>query len=211
MKSHASKINEFLSGSFPESSGSRLDIRNSTPRVAGELQKLIQLFDDVLLEGYSIDHDSLFLPDHMGSNPTCHYCGASLFLSYFDCATVCFDLETVSPRVDTSMRVCGACYIEGRSCTCRKMTPRRLRDFSSMLQERNSAASVLSRYLVSHSVQVDDLGEISERRGSKTFNPIPTEARDRDFLWPRIAVFQAAKELWKLRDTPDIDRVCVTC
>ena len=163
MKSHASEVNESLSGSPLESSNSLPDTNNSISRVADELQKLIPLFDDVLLEGYSGDHDSLFLPDHTGRNPACHYCGASLFLSYFNCASVCFDLETDAPGVDTSIRVCGACYVEGRSCTYRKMTPRRLRDFSSMLQERNDAASILSNYLASRSVQNNALGEISER------------------------------------------------
>ena len=133
------------------------------PRVAEELRNLIQLFDDVLLEGYADDHDSLFLPDRVGDNPTCDYCGASLFLSYFVCASVCFDLETDAPCVDTSIKVCGGCYVEGRSCTCKDMNPRRLRNFSDMLQERNDAASVLSEYLASRSVQTDGLGEISER------------------------------------------------
>lgn len=163
MKSHASRINEFLSVSLLESPDSCIDTHHSIPRVAGELQRLIRLFDDVLLEEYSDDHGSLFLPDHMGHNPTCHYCGTSLFLSYFDCAGVCFDLETDSPRVDMSIRVCGTCYVEGRFCACKNMTPRRLRNFSNMLQERNNAVNILSNYSTSRSTQIDNLGEISER------------------------------------------------
>ncbi|KAF9642821.1 hypothetical protein BDM02DRAFT_3192626 [Thelephora ganbajun] len=188
MKSHALRINEFLSGLD-------LDTPHSIPRMANELQKLIRLFDDVLLEGYSDDHDSLFLPDHTEHNPTCHYCGASLFLSYFDCAGVCFDLETDSPRVDMSTRVCSACYVEGRFCACKSMTPRRLRNFSNVLRERNDAVSTLTSYSASRLVQIDDLGEISER----------------NFSWPRIVVFQAAKELWKLGNAPEIDRRGRTC
>ncbi|KAF9643354.1 hypothetical protein BDM02DRAFT_3191789 [Thelephora ganbajun] len=70
------------------------------------------------------------------------------------------------------------------------MTPRRLHNFSNILQERNNAARTLSNYSASCSVQIDDLGKISKR----------------DFSWPRIAVFQATKELWKLRDAPEINR-----
>ena len=162
MKSHASRINEFLSRSSPEPSGSCLDTGSSISRVADELQKLIRLFDDVLLEGYSDDHDTLFLPDQAGHNPTCQYCGAPLFLSYFNCAGVCFNLE-IEPHGDISINVCGACYVEGRFCACRAMTPKRLHDFSNLLRERNDAANTLSNYLAPRSVQTDDLGEISER------------------------------------------------
>ena len=163
MKSHASRINESLSGFSLGSPDSRIDACHSIPRMVNELQKLVRLFDDVLLEEYSNDHDSLFLPDHTGRNPTCNYCGASLFLSYFDCAGVCFDLETDSPRVDMSIRVCGTCYVEGRSCACKNMTPRRLRNFSDTLQERNNAASTLSNYSAFRSVRTYDMGEISGR------------------------------------------------
>ena len=163
MKSHTSRVDESLSGSSLGSPDSPIDACHSIPRVVDELQKLVRLFDDVLLEEYSNDHGSLFLPDHTGRNPTCNYCGTSLFLSYFDCADVCFDLETDSPGVDMSIRVCGTCYVEGRACTCRNMTPRRLHNFSDMLQERNNAASTLSNYSESRSVQVYDLSKISER------------------------------------------------
>ena len=163
MKSHASRINAFLSHPSPELADPSPDAPDSTPRVANELRKLIRLFDDVLLEAYSDDHDSLFLPNHIGDNPTCHYCGASLFLSYFTCAGVCFDLETDTPHVDTSIKVCGGCYVEGRFCACKDMNPKRLRNFADMLRDRNDAASMLSKYSASRSIQVDDLGEISER------------------------------------------------
>jgi hypothetical protein len=132
-------------------------------RVGVELQKLIHLFDDVLLEGYSNNHDTLFLPTNLGHNPTCQYCGSSLFLSYFECANTCFDLETSSPQVDMIIRVCGPCYVEGRFCACKEMTPRRLHNFSIMLQERNDSVVTLSNYLASHLAPMGDLSEISER------------------------------------------------
>jgi hypothetical protein len=163
MKFRAAKIKGLLPGSSPRPSDPHPDASHFMLRVAGELRKLIRLFDDILLEGYSEKHDSLFLPDHMPPDPTCHCCGASLFLSYFHCAGMCFDLDFDSPRVDMSIRVCGACYVEGRSCTCMKMTPKRVRNFSDVLQERNEAASILSTYLTSSSAPVDDLGKISEK------------------------------------------------
>ena len=163
MKSHASRINEFLPPSSLEPADSPLDTSDPIPHVVDELRTLIRLFDDVLLEAYSDDHDSLFLPNHTGDNPRCHYCGAFLFLSYFICGGVCFDLETDAPHVDTSIKVCGGCYVEGRSCACKDMSPKRLHSFSDMLRERNDAAEALFKYLASRSVQADDLGEISER------------------------------------------------
>lgn len=162
MKLHALRINKFLAPP-PGSSDSDSDPHHPTRRIADELRKLIGLFDDVLLEGYSDNHHSLFLPNHMGCNPTCHYCGASLFLSYFSCGGGCFDLGTDATHTDVSIRVCGTCYVEGRFCACRDMTPRRLRNFSNVLQERNDAVSTLSNYSASLSVQLDDLPGISER------------------------------------------------
>jgi hypothetical protein len=162
MKSHASKIKGLLSGSPTRLSDPHPDEHSPILRMADGLRKLILLFDHILLEGYCDDHDSIFLPEHMPRDPTCHYCGASLFLSYFSCAGMCFDLETDSPRFDMSIRVCGACYVEGRSCACMNMTPRRLRDFSDILRERNDAASTLSN-LASCLASVDDLSETSEK------------------------------------------------
>lgn len=163
MKSHAAIISEFSSGSLP--STSHFDGHHSIPRVGTELKRLIQLFDDVLLEGYSENHDTLILRAKVGRNPICHYCGASLFLSYFECAITCFDfdLETNSPLADRPIRVCGPCYVEGRSCACKDMNPMRLRNFSIMLRERNESANALSNYLASHSAPGGCLGEISER------------------------------------------------
>jgi len=163
MKSHALKMKEILSVSPPESSDSHIDTNHSNMRLADELRKLIEMFDNVLLEGYCGDHDSLFLRDFGSHKPTCHYCGAFLFLSYFNCAGLCFDLTTDTSRVDSSIRVCGACYVEGRFCACRKMSPKRLQSFSGMLQERNEVAKTLSIYYASNEIQTDDLGEVSER------------------------------------------------
>lgn len=163
MKSHTSRVKEFHPDPPSGPSLSHPDDCHPISRMADELRELIQLFDDILLEGYSDDHASLFLPDYMARDPTCHYCGSSLFLSYFSCGGTCFDLETDSPHTDTSIRVCGACYVEGRSCDCEAMNPRRLRNFSKILQERNDAASTLSDFLASRLAPVDDLSEISER------------------------------------------------
>ena len=163
MKSHALKIKEFLLMPPPEPLDSHMDAHHPTMLLADELQKLIGMFDNVLLEGYSRDHDSLYIRDFGSEKPMCHYCGAFLFLSYFDCAGSCFNLETDTPRVNSSIRVCGACYVEGRFCTCRKMSPKRLQSFSGMLQERNDVARTLSIYYASNQIQTDDLCEISER------------------------------------------------
>lgn len=163
MKSHASTLRGFSSSSLPGLSASHIDGHHSMSRVAAELQKLIQIFDDILLEGYSNNHDTLSLPANVGRNPTCHYCGASLFLSYFDCAGTCLDLGADFLHVNMSIRVCGPCYVEGRFCECREMAPKRLRDFSILLRERNDIAITLSDYLTSCPESTGGLGEISER------------------------------------------------
>ena len=162
MKSYTSMINESLSDTPLAPPDSSPDLRNALSHIADGLQKLIRSFDEVLLDGYSEDHDSLFLADYIEENRTCDYCGTHLFLSYFSCDGVCFDLETVASLVDLSIVVCGACYVEGRSCVCRDMVPRRLHNFSDLLRERNDATSALSKYSASRS-DVNAVDAISER------------------------------------------------
>lgn len=162
MKSYTSMINESLSDTPLAPPDSSPDLRNALSHIADGLQKLIRSFDEVLLDGYSEDHDSLFLAEYIKDDPTCDYCGTHLFLSYFSCDGVCFDLETVPSLADLSIVICGACYVEGRSCVCRDMVPRRLHNFSDLLQERNDAASALSKYSASRS-DVNEVDAISER------------------------------------------------
>ena len=120
------------------------------------------MFDEVLLEEYSDDHESLPLLDNPVCDPTCDFCGSSLFLSYFRCTGICLDHS--SDSLDRpSIRLCGACYVEGRLCTCGQMAPERLGSFSDMLQERNIAADVLSKHSSPHSTRIDDPGESSVR------------------------------------------------
>ena len=161
LKSYTSVVARSVS-QLSESSSSNLNHDVCPSRMAEGLRRLIQLFDEVLLEEYSDDHDSLLLLDDTTCNPACDFCGSLLFLSYFRCTGMCLDLDRDSFDYP-SMRLCGACYVEGRLCTCGEMAPNRLGSFSDMLQERNLAASLLSKCSSPHSTVVDDPGELSER------------------------------------------------
>lgn len=126
------------------------------------LRTLLQLFDEVLLEGYCRDHESLALVDHLSNEQACHFCGSCLFLSCFRCIGGCSNSERDSLPGNSSICVCPACYVEGRTCGCGNMDPERLSGLSHMLQDRNHAADALSKFQLAHGVQMQELLEISE-------------------------------------------------
>lgn len=174
------------------------------------LRTLLQLFDEVLLEGYCKDHGSLALVDHASSEPACHFCGSCLFLSCFHCTGGCSNSERDFLSGNLSIFICSTCYVEGRTCGCGNMEPGRLSSFSQMLQDRNNALDVLSRSQVARGVQTQVPPQILEGCVSFSHRQNMTQSRNSDFSWPRVAVFQAANELWKLRKTSGADRVCVS-
>jgi len=107
--------------------------------------KLIQLFDDVLQEEYSQEHESLPLIHQTEQSPTCNFCGCKPFLSVFRCSGGC------GIDKSTAATVCPSCFVEGRTCICGDMAPSRLRSFSTVLEQRNLAAATL------HSLQDPDV------------------------------------------------------
>lgn len=135
--------------------------------IAGCLQTLLQLFDEVLLEGYCKDHGSLDLMDHASNEQVCHFCGSCLFLSCFHCVGSCTTSEGDSLPENSPICICPTCYVEGRTCGCGNMDPGRLSSFSDMLQDRNHAADVLSRFQFTCGAQMQELQEVSEEYVSR--------------------------------------------
>jgi hypothetical protein len=127
------------------------------------LQILLQLFDEVLLEEYCRDHESLDLINHTPSDPVCHFCGSCLFLSCFRCVNSCLDPEWNSLPGISSIYICPTCYVEGRTCGCGNMRPERFSSLSDMVEVRNRAAEALSKFHLAQGVQTKDFAQISER------------------------------------------------
>lgn len=103
-----------------------------------EVARLIDLLDDVLEQEYSTQHRRLrqvsngFTPG--GNERACGFCGADIFLSFFQC-------DSCSPRDGSGGPVClcPTCVVEGRTCKCKSMEPVQSGSFRDLLGNRNHA------------------------------------------------------------------------
>lgn len=146
---------------LPTSSGSEL---TNKLRLKKELRQLINLFDDVLGEEYSKDHNQLFQmaaplsfsdesSEGSATPPTtqdgisrviCDFCGTDIFQSFFECRKCVAAPGSGSEAAsDEGLAICPSCYVEGRSCRCEIMHPMQHRPFSELLHDRNIAVKVL--------------------------------------------------------------------
>lgn len=121
--------------------------------LANELKQLLGLFDDILAQEVTVQHD--FLPHISQSGSTycddinCDFCGADIFQSFFECDKC----VSPSPSGDSSpillgygLVICPSCYVEGRSCRCGNMQPVQCRVMADLLQSRNDAAEAIQHF-----------------------------------------------------------------
>lgn len=146
-------------------SGFKLD---NKLRLANEIERLINLFDDVLVEEFCKEHEqmphmtassvSVAYPDGLSgegvSRVTCDFCDTDVFQSFFECQKC---VRSTSPdAMDTAtthearggLVICASCYVEGRTCQCEVMQPMQCRPFSELLRDRNRAMEVLQQSAV---------------------------------------------------------------
>lgn len=148
--------------------------RNRSADVKDDLHKLIQLFDDILVEEYSPDHANMSclssatlpLPTSTASPPprsdssatltpddkesgfipvTCDFCTADIFQSFFECRECTPGNSTAA--LGDGYAVCTGCYVEGRSCKCGTMDAVQCRSFDELLQDRNRAVKALHNHI----------------------------------------------------------------
>lgn len=131
-----------------------------------QVLRLLELFDDVIVEEYSNDHASmpcLTAPSSSISSPdcgpllakdqetictTCDFCGADIFQSYFECRhcvlpSAAMDNVSNQKPFGEGLAICPSCYVDGRSCPCEYMTPVQCRPFGDLLRDRNKTINVL--------------------------------------------------------------------
>jgi hypothetical protein len=118
------------------------DTPDSTPAsvnpLCKEIARLIELLDDVLEQEYSTQHRRLrqvtnsFVPG--GHGHVCDFCGADIFLSFFQC-----DSCSSGDGSEDPICLCPACFVEGRTCKCRSMEPVKCGNFRELLRNRNNA------------------------------------------------------------------------
>jgi hypothetical protein len=125
-------------------------------RSLGNLQRLLEVYDDILLEEacHMKDDDKLSFvlntppPSSSTSDDTddrimCDFCGADIFQSFLECRTCVKKPEQVTPG--SGCVVCSRCYIDGRTCRCGSMNPVQRGPFDNLLKVRNEAVEVLKR------------------------------------------------------------------
>lgn len=124
-------------------------------RSLGSLQRLLEVYDDILLEeACHMKDDKLSFvlntppPSSSTSNDTddriiCDFCGADIFQSFLECRTCVKKPEQVTPG--SGCVVCSRCYIDGRTCRCGSMNPVQRVPFDNLLKVRNEAVEVLKR------------------------------------------------------------------
>ena len=116
---------------------------NSVNPLCKEVDRLIELLDDVLEQEYSTQHRRLrqvtnnFAPGDPGHTRdwhTCDFCGADIFLSFFQC-----DSCSLGGGSGDLICLCPTCVVEGRMCKCRSMEPVQSGSFRDLLRSRNNA------------------------------------------------------------------------
>jgi hypothetical protein len=142
-------------------------------RLGKALRRLIDLFDDVLVEDFCKDHDQMpHVTTHVASadssnkssdcstpstiegisHVTCDFCGTDVFQSFFECrkcvvspADEAMETGTTHEVRDDGLVICPSCYVEGRTCRCEIMQPMQCRPFNELLRDRKIAMKVLEQ------------------------------------------------------------------
>jgi hypothetical protein len=154
-----------------DDSDSKLNARQLSPKdqlkkdqLFNDLRRLLELFDDVLVEEYSEQNSTmpcLTVPTSaaIGSSSsskecpgqghiTCDFCSADIFQSFFECHH-CIEpvpgTATLPSTVECGdgLVLCPSCYVEGRTCRCGSMTPAQCRPFSDLLRDRHRIITLL--------------------------------------------------------------------
>ena len=103
-----------------------------------EVARLIDLLDDVLEQEFSADHRKLRQATSGfasgGHGYTCDFCGADIFLSFFQCDSCPSEGGPGDP-----ICLCPTCVVEGRTCKCKSMEPMQSGNFRDLLRNRNNA------------------------------------------------------------------------
>ncbi|TFK88097.1 hypothetical protein K466DRAFT_87058 [Polyporus arcularius HHB13444] len=123
-------------------------------------------------------------------NLACDFCGADIFQSFFECQR-CRAEDDEEAQIGDGLLVCPACYVEGRTCSCDDMHPRQCRPFDVLLQDRNEAASLLSRAPLP-----------PNKRGGEATSPLlEKHLKGRD----TIRVFEAACALRDMKNNTTVE------
>ncbi len=117
-----------------------------------ELVKLLELYDDILLDEAPPSDKALprrtsqrqagrrdpTTPHETGESLTCDFCTGDIFNGFLECPS-CEEDSTMDDGNVESVIICPGCYTEGRTCRCGEMMPRQCRNFETLLNDRAQA------------------------------------------------------------------------
>ncbi|KAI0064565.1 hypothetical protein BV25DRAFT_1881865 [Artomyces pyxidatus] len=141
-------------------------------RIALELERLLELFQEIMVDEYHPRPDSLrrivttFNHEAHTSGRyeayTCDFCGSDIFLSFFLCQSCAppSPLDSMSPGPADGIHICPGCYSEGRTCRCRSMTPVQSWPVEVLVDDYNRAVRALRALGAEEWEELLGLGEL---------------------------------------------------
>lgn len=107
------------------------------------LREIMGHFIEIIEAEWHPEHGDITHCPEGEDNPTCGFCGADIFLSFFEC----WDCSFAGQDSDAQpYQICAACYVEGRSCGCRVMKPMQCRDVLALIRDQNSIAKAIDAW-----------------------------------------------------------------
>ena len=85
-------------------------------------------------------------PPHVPSCLICDFCGGDIFQSFFECRE-CREEPSAHGQKGENIVICPGCFIEGRSCLCKIMTPVQNYAIQLLLQAQNDACTSVNKEL----------------------------------------------------------------
>ena len=106
----------------------------------GDLAGMLGLFEEILTSCFCDDDEEV--PNLQSATPPqfCAFCGGELFRSVFLCVGQCGQSQD---QPEDAIAICASCYVDGRTCECGVMAPRRLQQLTGLLTLRDNVRRLL--------------------------------------------------------------------
>lgn len=105
-----------------------------------DLADMLGLFEEVLTSGFCNDDEAVPILSLATPPQFCAFCGGELFRSVFSCTGGC---ERDQDQPGNKITLCGSCYVDGRTCECGIMEPRRLQPLAEFLKVQDDIHGLL--------------------------------------------------------------------
>ena len=109
-----------------------------------DMRRLLNIVNEVLeVESYPDDDQLPFLEEQPRVDLACSSCGGEIFRTVFSCRNGCLTDGETGALDGTKVTVCPLCFVEGRTCSCRRMQPLRVREMGPLMEIRDKACTLI--------------------------------------------------------------------